>query len=188
MSASIINTGTNTKIFSNNNVNKIEVSTENIIQSDSESREVVKKGYLLSQINLSTVPDVITDAINEAMFNTKEAVLSDALINTLKQSLENLDDGIYKKTYIDNTIAYLKNLLTSKVNLETVESIADNKLAIALHGFATTSSVSTISSRVENSDSEITNVKETINTKDTARATQTKRYWSDKTLRYTKSW
>ena len=168
----VFKSSTISKILSTNKPNTIEVNNNNIIESDSEFREVIKKGYLLTQINLSTVPDVITDAINEAMFNTKEAVLSDALINTLKQSLENLDDGIYKKTYIDNTIAYLENLLTSKVNLETVASIADNKLAIALQGFATTSSVSTISSRVENSESEITNVKETINTKDTARATQ----------------
>lgn len=168
----VFQSSTISKILSTNKPNTIEVNNDNIIESDSEFREVIKKGYLLSQINLSTVPDVITDAINEAMFNTKEAVLSDALINTLKQSLENLDDGIYKKTYIDNTIAYLENLLTSKVNLETVASIADNKLAIALQGFATTSSVSIISSRVENSESEITNVKETINTKDTARATQ----------------
>lgn len=160
------------KILSTNKPNTIEVNNDNIIESDSEFREVIKKGYLLSQINLSTVPDVITDAINEAMLNTKEAVLSDALIDTLKQSLQNLDDGIYKKTYIDNTITYLENLLTSKVNLETVASIADNKLATALQGFASTSSVSMLSSRVENSETEIINVKETINAKDTARATQ----------------
>ncbi len=168
----VFQSSTFSKILSTNKPNTIEVNNDNIIESDSEFREVIKKGYLLSQINLSTVPAVITDAINEAMLNTKEAVLSDALIDTLKQSLQNLDDGIYKKTYIDNTITYLENLLTSKVNLETVASIADNKLATALQGFASTSSVSTLSSRVENSETKIINVKETINTKDTARATQ----------------
>ena len=169
---SIINTNSNTKIFSTNNINKIEVSNENIIQSDSESREVIKKGYLLSQINLSSVPSVIADAINQAMIDTKNATLSDALIDALRTSLENLDDGVYKKTYIDNMMTYVENLLTSKVNLETVASIADSKLAVALEGFATTSSVSTLSSKVGNSETEITNIKETINTNDTARATQ----------------
>jgi hypothetical protein len=172
LSASIINTNNNTKIFSTNNINKIEVSNENIIQSDSESREVIKKGYLLSQINLSSVPSVIADAINQAMIDTKNATLSDALIDALRTSLENLDDGVYKKTYIDNMMTYVENLLTSKVNLETVASIADSKLAVALEGFATTSSVSTLSSKVGNSETEITNIKETINTNDTARATQ----------------
>lgn len=172
MTTSIINTGNNTKIFSNNNVNKIEVSTENIIQSDSESREVIKKGYLLSQINLTTIPDIIQDAINEAMLDTKEQTLADALIETLRLSISNLDDGVYKKTYIDNTISYIENLVVSKVSPETVAAIADSKLAIALEGFATTSSVSTLSSRVGNSEVEISNVKQTINTKDTARALQ----------------
>jgi hypothetical protein len=172
LNTSIINTGGNTKIFSTNNINKIEVVEKNKIESNSDIREVLPKGYLLSQINLSSVPSVITDAINQAMIDTKDATLSDALISTLRTSLQNLDDGIYKKTYIDNTITYLENLLTSKVDLETVASIADNKLATALQGFASTSSVSTLSSRVGNSETEIINVKETINTKDTARATQ----------------
>lgn len=172
MGASIINTGINTKIITANNINKVEVSTDNVIHSDSDFREVVKKGYLLSQINLSTVPDIIQDAINEAMLNTKEQTLADSLIETLRLSIENLDDGVYKKTYIDNTISYIENLVVSKVSPETVAAIADSKLALALQGFATTSSVQTLSSRVANSETEISNVKQTINTKDNARALQ----------------
>lgn len=172
MSASTINTSSVAKIFTTNTVNKIEVINENIIQSDSESREVIKKGYLLSQINLTTIPDIIQNAINEAMLDTKEQTLADALIETLRLSISNLDDGVYKKTYIDNTISYIENLVTSKVSPETAASIADSKLALALEGFATTSSVKTLSSRVGNSEIEISNVKQTINTKDNARALQ----------------
>lgn len=172
MNTSIINTNSNTKIFSTNNINKIEVNNENIIESNSDVREVLPKGYLLSQINLSTIPSVIADAINQAMIDTKNATLSDTLIDTLRTSLQNLDDGIYKKTYIDNTITYLENLLTSKVNLETVASIADSKLAVALQDYASTSQVELLQGRVGSSESEITNIKETINTNDTARATQ----------------
>ena len=172
MSTSTINTSSVAKIFTTNTVNKIEVINENIIQSDSESREVIKKGYLLSQINLTTIPDIIQNAINEAMLNTKEQTLADALIETLRLSISNLDDGVYKKTYIDNTISYIENLVVSKVSPETVAAIADSKLALALQGFATTSSVSTLSSRVANSETEISNVKQTINTKDNARALQ----------------
>lgn len=159
-------------IFSTNNPAKIIEVKDKKIESDSEFREVIKKGYLLSQINLSTVPKVIADAITKAMEDTKNATLSDALIQTLRQSLENLDDGIYKKTYIDNSITYLENILTSKVDAETAASIASSQIAVAVIGFASTAEVGIVRSRVENSETEIISVKETINTKDTARALQ----------------
>ena len=162
----------NTKIFSTNEQNIVEANKDNIVEADAQIREVIPKGYLLSNINLSTVPDVIADAILQAMSDTKDAVLSDSLLSTLRTSLENLDDGVYKKTYIDNTITYLENLLTSKVDAETVASIADSKIATASEGFAATSTVNLLTSRVDSSESAITSLAETVNTKDTARANQ----------------
>lgn len=162
----------NHTIFTTNNENVFESDNENVIYADNDTREVIPKGYLLSQINLSTIPDVIKDAIDKAIIDAKNQTLADSLIETLKQSLENLDDGVYKKTYIDNMMTYVENLLTSKVNLETVASIADSKLAVALQDYASTTQVELLNSRVGNSESEITNIKETINTKDSARATQ----------------
>ena len=168
----IVSTSKINKVFSTNAVNSIEVSKEKIIKSNNKLREVVEAGYLLSNINLSTVPDVIADAITKAMSDTKDAVLSDSLLSTLRTDLENLDDGVYKKTYIDNTITYLENLLTSKVDLETVASIADSKIATASEGFAAASTVNLLTSRVGNSESAIISLAETVNTKDTARANQ----------------
>lgn len=160
------------KILSTNTANIIESNKENIIESDSDFREVVKKGYLLSQINLTTIPDIIQDAINEAIVQAKNTTLSDSLIQTLIQSLENLDSGIYKKTFIDNTISYLENIVTQKVSLEQVASIADSKIALATQNLVATSQVELLRSRIGNSESEIINVKNTINTKDLARANQ----------------
>lgn len=172
MSAKIISTKLTSTIFSTNKTNEVEINHDKKVEADSEFREVIKKGYLLNNINLSTVPDVVRDAIDKAIIDAKNQTLADSLIETLKQSLENLDDGVYKKTYIDNMMTYVENLLTSKVNLETVASIADSKLAVALQDYASTTQVELLNSRVGNSESEITNIKETINTKDSARATQ----------------
>ena len=159
-------------IISTNKVNTVITNTDNKIESDSEFREVVKKGYLLNQINLSSIPTIIQDALDKLINDAKNATLSDSLIQNLKQSLESLDDGIYKKTYIDNTITYLEDLLTSKVNLETVASITDNKIAEATENLVTTATAELLTSRLGNSETEITNVKQLINTKDTARANQ----------------
>lgn len=160
------------KIFSTNKENIVEVNNDRIIESDSEFREVVKQGYLLNMINLSTIPDIIADAIADAIIDAKDLTLADSLLSTLRTDLENLDDGVYKKTYIDNTITYLEDLLTSKVDAETVASIADSKIAIASEGFAATSTVNLLTSRVDSSESAITSLAETVNTKDTARANQ----------------
>ena len=172
MTASIINTGKNNKIFATNNINKIEVVEKNKIESDSDFREVIKKGYLLSQINLSEVPDIIKEAINQAILDAKNQTLSDALIQTLRDSLENLDSGVYKKTYIDNTMSYIENIALSKVDSSTLAGIVENQITYAISGLATTSQVSMLNSRVDSSESEILNVKNTINTKDLARAEQ----------------
>lgn len=159
-------------VFSTNKVNEVEINTDNIIEADSEFREVVKKGYLLNQINLSTIPTIIQDALDKLIDDAKNTTLSDSLIQNLKQSLESLDDGIYKKTYIDNTITYLEDLLTSKVSLETVASITDNKIATATENLVTTSQAQLLTNRLGNSESEIAATKELINTKDSARANQ----------------
>lgn len=170
-----------TKVFKNSNqsniigtnkINNVTVNKDNIIEADSEFREVVKKGYLLNQINLSTIPTIIQDALDKLIDDAKNTTLSDSLIQNLKQSLESLDDGIYKKTYIDNTITYLEDLLTSKVSLETVASITDNKIATATENLVATSQAQLLTNRLGNSESEIAATKELINTKDSARANQ----------------
>lgn len=163
---------TSSKTIGTNKLNIVDVNTDKIIKSDSEFREVVKKGYLLNNINLSTIPDIIQNAINQAVLDAKEQTLADAMIETLRLSILNLDDGIYKKTYIDNTITYLENLLTSKASPEIVASIVETKIAVATAEFATTSQVNTLSSRANSSEVEIISIKETISTKDLARATQ----------------
>jgi len=50
-------------------------------------REVVKKGYLLNNINLSTIPDIIQDAINQAVLDANTAVVTEmcSLITQLCQ-------------------------------------------------------------------------------------------------------
>lgn len=172
MSSNIINTSSSRTIFSKNKENIVETTSEDIILSDTDIREVIKKGYLLSQINLAEIPDIIQDAINQAITDAKTQTLSDALIQTLKDSLDNLDSGVYKKTYIDNTISYIENIALSKVNNSTLAGIISNQITYAIENLATTSQVSTLNSRVGDSESEITNVKNTINTKDLARANQ----------------
>lgn len=168
----VFHSSSTSKIVSINSDNIIEVNKDNIIESDSEFREVVKKGYLLNNINLSTIPDIIQEAIDNAILDAKTQTLADSLISTMRQTIENFDDGVYKKTYIDQTITYLEQLLTQKASPEIVASIAEAKIAVATAEFATASQVNNLSSRVGSSESEILNVKETINTKDTARATQ----------------
>ena len=168
----VFQSSTISKILSTNKPNTIEVNNDNIIESDSEFREVIKKGYLLTQINLSTIPDIIQDAIDKAILDAKTQTLADSLISTMRQSIENLGDGVYKKTYIDQTITYLEELLIQKASPEIVASIAEAKIAVATAEFATASQVNILSSRVNSSEAEIISIKETITTKDEARATQ----------------
>lgn len=168
----VFKSSTTSKILSTNQLNTIEVNKDNIIEADSQLREVIQKGYLLTQINLSTIPDIIQEAIDNAILDAKTQTLADSLISTMRQTIENFDDGVYKKTYIDTTITYLEELLTQKASPEIAASIAEAKIAVATAEFATASQVGSLSSRVGSSESEILNVKETINTKDTARATQ----------------
>uniref|UniRef100_UPI00404878E9 hypothetical protein n=1 Tax=Aliarcobacter sp. TaxID=2321116 RepID=UPI00404878E9 len=162
----------NIKVFNSNKDNTIESNNTNIIEADSEEREVIKKGYLLNNINLTTIPEIIKDAINKAMIDTKEVTLSDSLIQTLKHSLENLDDGVYKKTYIDNIITFLQETVSQKVNEDTVAAIANSRISVAAENFASTASVETLNNRVGNSEVEIQNVKNAVNTESTARAGQ----------------
>ena len=97
MSSNIISTSSSKTIFSNNKENIVETKSEEIILSDSDIREVIKKGYLLSQITLAEIPDIIKDAINQAIIDAKTQTLSDSLIQALQDSLDNLDSGVYKK-------------------------------------------------------------------------------------------
>jgi hypothetical protein len=168
----IITSSAVSNISSNNNISIVDTNNDNIIKSDSEWREVVKSGYLLNAINLSTIPDIIQDAIDAAILDAKDQTLSDALIQQLRDDIDNLGDGIYTKTYIDDTITYLEELLIQKASPESVAAIAEAKIAVATADFATTSQVSLLSGRVGESESSITEVRETVNTKDIARAAQ----------------
>lgn len=170
MSAKIISTKSTSTIFSTNKINEVEINHDKKVEADSEFREVIKKGYLLNNINLSTVPDVIKDAIDKAIIDAKNKTLADALIENLRNSIESLNDGIYKKTYIDNTITYLEELLIQKASPEVVAAIAEAKIAVATENFATASEVELITSKVASSEAEIIKVKETINTNEVSRA------------------
>ena len=126
----------------------------------------------LTNIALASVPDIVQQAINNAITEAVNLSLSSGLLQTIINDIENLDSGIYKKTYIDNKVSYIENMAIQKASPELVASVADSKVALAIENLATTSQVSALNGRVDNSETSIYNLSQTVNTKDLARAEQ----------------
>lgn len=148
----------------------IKVETSQII-TDYDGLHVIPASSL-SNIDLKSVPLIIQQAIDDAKLDIKTKTLADGIITSLREDINSLDEGVYKRTFIDTKISYLENLITQKVGKDAVASIADSRVALATVDIARTSDITTLNTRVENSETEITKVKETINTNDTARAKQ----------------
>lgn len=132
----------------------------------------VVPGDALRNINLSTVPSVIQDAINAMGLSVETNILANALIMQIQRDIDNLGDAIVEKSYIDGQVSYLTSLLGQKSDVGDVASIVDSRIAIVTEDFATTAQVNNLNSRVGESESSITTLNQTINTKDAARATQ----------------
>ena len=143
---------------------------KNIIKKDNIG--TVVPGDALRNINLSTVPSVIQDAINAMGLSVETSILANALIMQIQRDIENLGDAIVEKSYIDGQVSYLTSLLGQKSDVGDVASIVDSRIAIVTEDFATTAQVNNLNSRVGESESSITTLNQTINTKDAARATQ----------------
>ena len=143
---------------------------KNIIKKDNIG--TVVPGDALRNINLSTVPSVIQDAINAMGLSVESSILANALIMQIQRDIENLGDAIVEKSYIDGQVSYLTSLLGQKSDVGDVASIVDSRIAIVTEDFATTAQVNNLNSRVGESESSITTLNQTINTKDAARATQ----------------
>lgn len=132
----------------------------------------VVPGDALRNINLSTVPSVIQDAINAMGLSVETNILANALLLQIQRDIDNLGDAIVEKSYIDGQVSYLTSLLGQKSDTGDVASIVDSRIAIVTEDFATTAQVNNLNSRVGESESSITTLNQTINTKDAARATQ----------------
>lgn len=143
---------------------------KNIIKKDNIG--TVVPGDALRNINLSTVPSVIQDAINAMGLSVETNILANALIMQIQRDIDNLGDAIVEKSYIDGQVSYLTSLLGQKSDVGDVASIVDSRIAIVTEDFATTAQVNNLNSRVGESESSITTLNQTINTKDAARATQ----------------
>lgn len=126
----------------------------------------------LRNINLSTVPSVVQDAINAMGLSVETNILANALLLQIQRDIDNLGDAIVEKSYIDGQVSYLTSLLGQKSDVGDVASIVDSRIAIVTEDFATTAQVNNLNSRVGESESSITTLNQTINTKDAARATQ----------------
>ncbi|MFW2597740.1 hypothetical protein ACN9JZ_03370 [Aliarcobacter butzleri] len=118
----------------------------------------------LRNINLSTVPSVIEDAINQMALSVESKVLANALLLQIQRDIENLGDAIVEKNYIDGQVTYLTNIVNQKSDKGDVASIVDSKLAIVTPTLATANQVKHLSSRLDESQSSINEVKQTINT------------------------
>ncbi|MCG3662508.1 hypothetical protein L5F37_03750 [Aliarcobacter butzleri] len=125
----------------------------------------------LRNINLSTVPSVIEDAIKQMALSVESKVLANALLLQIQRDIENLGDAIVEKNYIDEQVTYLTNIVNQKSNKGDVASIVDSKLAMVTPTLATANQVKHLSSRLDESQSSINEVKETINNQNTALAT-----------------
>ena len=143
---------------------------KNIIKKDNIG--TVVPGDALRNINLSTVPSVVQDAINAMGLSVETNILANALIMQIQRDIDNLGDAIVEKSYIDGQVSYLTSLLGQKSDTGDVASIVDSRIAIVTEDFATTAQVNNLNSRVGESESSITTLNQTINTKDAARATQ----------------
>lgn len=126
----------------------------------------------LINIALASVPDIVQDAINKAITDAVNLSLSSGLLQTIINDIDTLDSGVYKKTYIDNKVSYIENIAIQKASPEQVASVADSKVTLAIENLATTSQVSALNGRVDNSETSIYNLSQTVNTKDLARAEQ----------------
>jgi hypothetical protein len=158
-----------TKIFTESRP-KIISDKISVLTTDNIGTVIPKSA--LSNISLTSVPYVIQDAINQAKLDAKDLALADGILTDIKNRLATVEDGMSTRVYVDNKISYLEELLSQKASPEIVAQIADARVAIATENLAATSTVNALTSRVESSESQIINLSETINTKDTARATQ----------------
>ncbi|MCT7614740.1 hypothetical protein [Aliarcobacter butzleri] len=118
----------------------------------------------LRNINLSTVPSVIEDAINQMALSVESKVLANALLLQIQRDIENLGDAIVEKNYIDGQVTYLTNIVNQKSDKGDVASIVDSKLAIVTPTLATANQVIHLSSRLDESQSYIDEINQTINT------------------------
>lgn len=143
---------------------------KNIIKKDNIG--TVVPGDALRNINLSTVPSVVQDAINAMGLSVETNILANALIMQIQRDIDNLGDAIVEKSYIDGQVSYLTSLLGQKSDTGDVAAIVDSRLAIVTNNLATTSQVNSLNTRVDESESSIVTLNQTINTKDAARATQ----------------
>lgn len=132
----------------------------------------VVPGDALRNINLSTVPSVVQDAINAMGLSVETNILANALLLQIQRDIDNLGDAIVEKSYIDGQVSYLTSLLGQKSDTGDVAAIVDSRLAIVTNNLATTSQVNSLNTRVDESESSIVTLNQTINTKDAARATQ----------------
>ncbi|MCT7633932.1 hypothetical protein N5U36_00600 [Aliarcobacter butzleri] len=135
---------------------------KNIIKKDNIG--TVVPGDALRNINLSTVPSVIEDAIKQMALSVEAKVLANALLLQIQRDIENLGDAIVEKSYIDGQVTYLTNIVNQKSDKGDVASIVDSKLAIVTPTLATANQVIHLSSRLDESQSSINEVKQTINT------------------------
>lgn len=161
----------------NNKVSKVSSKTITQFKTDekpkiTQEKKILKQNSIgriipddaLRNINLSTVPSVIEDAIKQMALSVESKVLANALLLQIQRDIENLGDAIVEKNYIDEQVAYLTNIVNQKSNKGDVASMVDSKLAIVTPTLATANQVKHLSSRLDESQSSINEVKQTINT------------------------
>ena len=167
MSANIIKEGMTVTTQSGFNV----VSKKGTVTTNYDGMTVIPAS-LLKTVALNSVPSVIQEAIDRAKLDATTETLANSIISDLRNDIDSIEDGVYKKQYIDNSLTYLEQILVQKVDETTVAAIADARTVLALDGYATTNDITVLNSRVGNSETSIFNLGETINTKDAARALQ----------------
>jgi len=161
----------------NNKVSKVSSKTITQFKTDekpkiTQEKKILKQNSIgriipddaLRNINLSTVPSVIEDAIKQMALSVESKVLANALLLQIQRDIENLGDAIVEKNYIDEQVTYLTNIVNQKSNKGDVASIVDSKLAMVTPTLATANQVKHLSSRLDESQSSINEVKQTINT------------------------
>ncbi|MFW3380143.1 hypothetical protein [Aliarcobacter butzleri] len=161
----------------NNKVSKVSSKTITQFKTDekpkiTQEKKILKQNSIgriipddaLRNINLSTVPSVIEDAIKQMALSVESKVLANALLLQIQRDIENLGDAIVEKNYIDEQVTYLTNIVNQKSDKGDVASIVDSKLAMVTPTLATANQVKHLSSRLDESQSSINEVKQTINT------------------------
>ncbi len=147
------------------------IKSENEIFKQNNIGKIIPKDAL-ENINLSSVPSIIQTAIDQMALSVESKVLANALLLQIQRDINNLGDAIVEKSYIDGQVSYLTSIINQKSDLGNVANIVDTRLAIVTENLATANQVSVLNSRVGNSETNISNLNQTINTKDSARATQ----------------